>query len=96
MALSIRRAGLFAVAVGVALAASVAVDPNVYLNDVKFLASNEMGGRATGSPALKKAAEFLAARYRELGLQPVAGNFFQRFLRGGKPVEADVSLTVRP
>jgi hypothetical protein len=73
--LSIQRAILSAVAVGAALATSVSIDPKVYLNGVEFLASKQMRGRATGSPELEKAAEFLAARYRGFGLQPVAGSF---------------------
>ena len=107
MSLSIQRVGLFAVVAALALPASMSIDPNVYLSSVKFLASNEMRGRATGSPELEKAAEFLAAQYKQFGLQPVAGSFFQSFpvpgdtvwvkvLRGGQPVEADVLLTIRP
>ncbi len=54
---------------GLALAATASIDPNVYLDDVKFLSSQEMRGRATGSPELEKAAEFLAGKFRSFGLQ---------------------------
>src|SRR6476659_5974707 len=49
--------------------------------DLFFLASDAMQGRLTGSPEYGIAAEWIAARYARLGLQPVApdGSFFQRF-----------------
>jgi hypothetical protein len=52
------------------------IDPNLYLSDVKFLASPDLKGRATGSPELEKAAAFIAGKFREFGLKPVAGNAF--------------------
>lgn len=56
--------------------ATASIDPNVYLGDVKFLASQEMRGRATGSPELEKAAQFIAGKFREFGLQPAAGHSY--------------------
>ncbi len=51
-----------------------------YLGYVKYLASQDMRGRATGSPELEKAAGFIANRFRELGLRPMHGDsFFQDF-----------------
>ncbi len=49
--------------------------------DLYFLASNEMRGRLTGTPEYALAAQWIAARYSRLGLQPVApdGSFFHRF-----------------
>ena len=46
------------------------VDPNLYLDEVKYLASPALKGRATGSPELEKAAAFLARQYREFGVRP--------------------------
>ena len=64
------------------------VDPNLYLNDVKYLASPELKGRATGSPELETAAKFLAGKYREFGIKPTAGNsYLQAF-----PVTTDARL----
>ena len=64
------------------------IDPNLYLNDVKFLASPELKGRATGSRELEKAAAFIAGKFREFGLKPVAGNaYLQAF-----PVTTDAKL----
>lgn len=49
--------------------------------DLFFLASDAMRGRLTGSPEYAIAAEWIAARYARLGLQPVApdGSFYHRF-----------------
>mgnify|MGYP002713109498 CR=1 FL=1 len=43
------------------------------------LASDEMEGRATGQPGFERAARWLAARFQEFGLEPVAadGSYFQ-------------------
>src|SRR2546421_6542065 len=53
----------------IALAATVAVDPNRYLEDVKFLSSPEMKGRSTGSAELEKAAAWIASQFKESGLK---------------------------
>jgi Zn-dependent M28 family amino/carboxypeptidase len=49
--------------------------------DLYFLASDAMRGRLTGTPEYNIAAEWIAARYARLGLQPVApdGSFFHAF-----------------
>ena len=45
---------------------------------VSFLASDEMAGRDTPSPELKKAAEYVAGRFQKAGLAPGhEGSFFQ-------------------
>jgi hypothetical protein len=64
----------------VAFGATANIDPNVYLDDVKFLASPELRGRATGSPELEKAGAFIAARFKEFGLKPADGKgYYQAF-----------------
>jgi hypothetical protein len=78
---------LAAVSLWVAYGQTAAVDPQVYLNDIKFLASQEMRGRATGSPELEKAAGFIVGKYREFGVEPPPGNgYLQAFpvTMGGK------------
>lgn len=52
-----------------------------YRESVKFLASESMKGRLTGTAENEKAARWIAARFRELGLKPVPGqkDYFQRF-----------------
>ena len=63
-----------------AFGAAATIDPTAYLNDIKFLASPEMKGRATGSPELEKAANFIAGKFKEFGLKPADGkSYFQPF-----------------
>jgi Zn-dependent M28 family amino/carboxypeptidase len=57
---------------------TAAVDPTVYLNDIKYLASPELRGRASGSPELEKAADFLIGKYREFGIQPPPGSDYRQ------------------
>src|SRR6267154_841156 len=64
----------------IAFGASATIDPKLYLDDVKYLASPELRGRATGSPELEKAADFIAAKFKQFGLKPVDGkSFYQAF-----------------
>src|SRR5690242_823607 len=71
----------------VAFGATITIDPKLYLDDVKYLASPELRGRLTGSPELEKAAGYLRAKYELLGLQPVGGSFEQSF-----PATTDAKL----
>src|SRR4051794_39172302 len=65
---------------GCALSLSAAVDPKLYVDDVKYLASKEMRGRGTGSPELEKAAAFIAAKFKEFHLKPLEGtSYYQAF-----------------
>ncbi len=74
-----------------AWAGGAKVDPTLYLNDVKYLASPELKGRATGSPELEKAAHWLADKYREFGVNPADGkDYLQSF-----PVTTDAKLGTR-
>ncbi len=56
-----------------------------------YLASDELGGRETGQPGYKLAADFIAARFKEFGLKPVGGDgtYFQAvpFAKVGPNVE---------
>jgi hypothetical protein len=85
----IRNRGLFAglILAAAALAATATVDPNLYLADIKFLASPELRGRNTGSPELEKAAAFIERNYRQLGIKPVGKSYLQPF-----PVTTDAAL----
>jgi len=63
-----------------AYAASATIDPNLFLDDVKFLASQKMKGRGTGTPELEKAAAYIAEHFRAFGLQPIDGrSYYQAF-----------------
>lgn len=53
------------------------IDPNTYWDDVKYLASPELKGRATGSPQLESAAVHIAGLFKSFGLRPVDGNNFE-------------------
>src|SRR6266496_2403573 len=54
------------------------VRPNDLKADVSFLASDALQGRATPSPGLDMAAEYIAAQFRRAGLEPVGDNgYFQ-------------------
>ncbi|MEO8096844.1 MAG: M28 family peptidase [Acidobacteriota bacterium] len=44
---------------------------------VTFLASDELEGRATPSPGLDKAADYIAEQFRQIGLAPINGSYFQ-------------------
>jgi len=52
-----------------------------YLEHVKYLASDDMKGRASGSPELDKAADYIASQFRSAGLRPMgdSNSFFQKF-----------------
>ena len=87
--MKIRTRGLLAglMLAAVALAATATVDPDRYLNDIKFLASPELRGRGTGSPELEKAAAFLERHYRQLDIRPAGKSYLQSF-----PVTTDAAL----
>ena len=56
------------------------IDPNRFLAHIKYLASPEMRGRATGSPELEKAADYIAHQFKSIGLKPIDGkSYFQVF-----------------
>src|SRR5271165_822165 len=78
-----RRICIIAAAAGVVWAATgdgAAFDPDRYLQHTKFLASPEMRGRATGSPELEKAAQYIAEQFGADGLRPIDGkNYLQPF-----------------
>src|SRR5882724_3158511 len=49
------------------------VQPDEYLAHVKYLASPQLRGRATGSPEIEKAAAYIAGQFHSFGLQPLDG-----------------------
>jgi hypothetical protein len=55
-------------------------DASRYLDHVKYLASDELEGRMSGSPGCVKARDYIEAWYKSLGLEPGNGDsYFQRF-----------------
>jgi len=53
------------------------ITPRLLQDYINFLASDSLKGRNTPSPGLDSAAEYLARNFRELGLKPLNGTFFQ-------------------
>lgn len=62
---------------------------------LSYLASDELGGRATPSPGLELAANYIMAQFLVAGLEPVDGSYFQeapdsRLNREGMPTVKNV------
>ncbi|MCS7044499.1 MAG: M28 family peptidase [Bryobacteraceae bacterium] len=72
---------VFAAALAAAALRPGAISPESYRESVRFLASEKMRGRLTGTPELDRAARWIASEFRRLGLKPVPGqrDYFQRF-----------------
>ncbi len=74
--------GILAVslAVCVAVGSTASIDPNRYLDYVKYLSSEDLKGRGTGTPELEKAAAYIAKQFRAAGLEPLdSKGYFQAF-----------------
>ena len=72
------RIGLLILLAGGTFAATMS--SNEYLGIIKYLASPEMRGRATGSPELEKAAAYIRDQFRSMNLKPLIGDsYFQDF-----------------
>ena len=74
------------------------VDPKAYLEHVKYLASDALEGRGNGSPGLETSAEYIAAQFKQAGLEPAgdAGTYFQRFeMITGLSVEPGNTFTMQ-
>ena len=77
---------IFPVLLVAALAAPAArrlsdeLDPQRYLAHVRYLSSESLRGRATGTPELEKAAAYIARQFKADGLQPGDGkSYLQAF-----------------
>lgn len=68
-------------ATGCAPPATTAFSADRALAHVAYLADPARGGRLSGSPQLLEAAEYVADRFREIGLEPLgdAGTFYEHF-----------------
>jgi hypothetical protein len=53
--------------------------PILAIDDIKYLSDDRLAGRMTGSPGADSAAAYLARRFKQVGLQPAAGGWFQTF-----------------
>ncbi|MFN8274018.1 MAG: M20/M25/M40 family metallo-hydrolase [Flavobacteriaceae bacterium] len=58
------------------------LDPAEYVNEnnlkkhISYLASDELKGRLAGSPEEQKAADYIAAEFKKIGLKPYQGNSY--------------------
>jgi hypothetical protein len=60
--------------------APATISPDAYLAHVKYLASPELKGRATGSLELETAARYIASQFQSFGVKPVpGGTYLQAF-----------------
>ena len=56
------------------------IPENKIKEDVAFLADDKLEGRQTGTEGEKAAAEYIAKRFKDLGLEPKGTNgYFQEF-----------------
>lgn len=66
---------------------------------IKTLSADDMQGRGTFTPGIEKAAQFIETEYKDIGLQPMAGNstFRQNFsMIKSVPVKAEVAINGSP
>ena len=71
---------LLVLACALGFGAHTGLDPQTYLEHVKYLASPELRGRGTGMPELDKAAQYISRQFKAVGLQPLDGrSYFQEF-----------------
>lgn len=61
-----------------AVGQSITISPKNVEKHVSFLASDELKGRGTGTKDEQKAAQYIAAYFKELGLQPKGTNGFEQ------------------
>jgi len=70
-------------------AATTSIRSDRWLADVKYLASDALKGRGSGTPELNQAATYIADQFKKAGLEPVRGSYFQ-------PFEATVGAEMGP
>lgn len=61
-----------------------------YVAHVKYLASDELGGRGTGSDGIRQAGEYAVEKFKAAGLLPAGddGTYYQQFeVRSGKHID---------
>jgi aminopeptidase YwaD len=69
-----------------------------YMRHVKYLASDQLAGRANGTPEMNKAADYIAKAFKSAKLKPGgdSGSYFQRFmLTTGSKLGPGNKLTLR-
>jgi hypothetical protein len=79
MRLAHKCALLAALAAALSAAPLSDITPEHYMAHITYLASPALKGRLTGTPELDQAADYIAAQFRNLGVKPVNGTYFQDF-----------------
>ncbi|HBB92592.1 MAG TPA: signal protein PDZ, partial [Bacteroidales bacterium] len=49
------------------------------MDHIKYLASNKLKGRGLGTPELDSAANYIAGKFKEYGLEPLGNSYYQLF-----------------
>jgi Zn-dependent M28 family amino/carboxypeptidase len=77
-------------------AAETHFDGNIWWNYVKVLAADDMEGRETGSPGLRKAQEYVVEQLKRAGLEPAGSKGFYEPIQfvSRQIVEKDSSLAL--
>ncbi|MCC6371478.1 MAG: M28 family peptidase [Bacteroidia bacterium] len=55
------------------------IDQSHIKKHIHYLASDKLKGRGTGTPEGKKAAEYIASKFKKMGLQPLNNSFLRPF-----------------
>jgi ABC-type dipeptide/oligopeptide/nickel transport system permease subunit/predicted ABC-type transport system involved in lysophospholipase L1 biosynthesis ATPase subunit len=74
-----------------------AFDAQRIMADIGYLAGPELNGRLTGTADLDTAADYIATRFKELGLQPAgeSGTYFQGIQRSYRDLTTTPELTFK-
>ena len=76
--------------------ATPAISPSEIADHMRVLSSDEYFGRGPGHPGGRMAADYIAARFEEYGLEAPMGSYLQRFpIIGTTPLPSTVSLSFR-
>jgi len=76
--------------------ATPAISPSEIADHMRVLSSDEYLGRGPGHPGGRMAAEYIAARFAEYGLEAPNGSYLQPFpIIGTTPLPSTVSLSFR-
>jgi len=60
-------------------AATANISGDRWLEDVKYLSSDALKGRGSGSTELTQAANYISEQFKKIGLEPLSGTYFQPF-----------------
>jgi hypothetical protein len=70
------------------------ITPELLQKNIDFLASDSLKGRDTPSPGLDSASEYIARSFKDMGVLPVSGSYFQSFSLCCKNLGEDNHLAV--